>query len=238
MSTWAMMAGMSQRWEYLVTDHTELSVVVGSRVFGLATSESDTDRRGVYVTPTEHLWRFEKPPTHVEGPGEEQFSWEVEHFCALALNGNPNILEVLHSPLVTHCGPIGAELRELAPAFLSRRVRRTFGNYAEGQFGRAARDRESGRPVRGKHLLHLLRVLTSCAVLLETGQLRLDVGADRERLLAVKRGEVSWQAVTQWRDDLAARVDAALEHSPLPELPDTARVEQWLWSVRRRGVTP
>ncbi|WP_233508357.1 DNA polymerase beta superfamily protein [Spongiactinospora gelatinilytica] len=68
-----------------MTDHTVLSVVVGSRAYGLSTAESDTDRRGVFVAPASLFWRLDKPPTHVEGPLPEQFSWEVERLCALAL---------------------------------------------------------------------------------------------------------------------------------------------------------
>ena len=60
----------------LVRDHTIYSCVMGSRAFGLATDDSDTDRRGVFLAPTALFWRFEKPPTHLEGPAEEQFSWE------------------------------------------------------------------------------------------------------------------------------------------------------------------
>lgn len=39
-----------------------LSVVVGSHAQGLATLESDVDRRGVFVAPTSDFWRFDKPP--------------------------------------------------------------------------------------------------------------------------------------------------------------------------------
>src|SRR5882672_10373778 len=82
----------------LIADHTILSVVVGSRAYGLATAASDTDRRGVFVAPTPLFWRFEKPPTHLDGPAPEQFSWEFERFCALALAANPTVLECLWSP--------------------------------------------------------------------------------------------------------------------------------------------
>ncbi|MFJ6214428.1 DNA polymerase beta superfamily protein [Streptomyces sp. NPDC092296] len=231
----ATMARM-QRWEQLVTDHTVLSVVVGSHAFGLATEASDTDRRGVYVTPASWLWRLEKPPPHMAGPQDEQFSWEVERFCGLALTANPNVLEVLHSPLVERTTPLGAELRELAPAFLSRRAHQTHVRYADAQFARADARRARGEQPRGKHLLHLLRLLTGCAHLLETGTMRLDVGADRERLLAVGRGEVGWDEVCAWRDRLVRRVDSALPTSPLPAEPDAGRVEEWLVSVRRRTL--
>ncbi|HEY3480735.1 MAG TPA: nucleotidyltransferase domain-containing protein, partial [Streptomyces sp.] len=84
----------------LVRDHTVYACVMGSRAFGLATDGSDTDRRGVFVAPTALFWHFDKPPTHVSGPRDEEFSWELERFCTLALRANPNLLECLHSPLV------------------------------------------------------------------------------------------------------------------------------------------
>lgn len=44
--------------EALVRDHTVYSCVMGSRAFGLATDDSDTDRRGVLLAPTALYWRF------------------------------------------------------------------------------------------------------------------------------------------------------------------------------------
>ncbi|GAB2576029.1 nucleotidyltransferase domain-containing protein [Streptomyces capparidis] len=217
--------------------HSILSVVVGSRAHGLATADSDTDRRGVYVAPTTAFWRLAKPPTHVDGPGPERFSWEVERFCELALTANPNLLDVLHSPLVEHLTPLGAELRDLAPAFLSRtEVHRTYSRYAHAQFAKARARREREGAPRWKHVLHMLRLLAAGAELLETGTPRPDAGPDRDRLLAVRRGEVPWEEVTTWQSRLTTRLDDALTTSPLPEHPDTARVEGWLVSVRRRGL--
>ncbi|MFH8369748.1 DNA polymerase beta superfamily protein [Streptomyces sp. NPDC018031] len=228
---------MAQR-EQWVEQHTILSVVVGSRAFGLATAASDVDRRGVYVAPTEDFWRIGKPPTHLDGPLPEQFSWEVERFCALALSANPNLLEVLHSPLVERVTPLGRELRELSPAFLSRRAHQTYARYAQSRFAKAqARRADAGEP-RWKHVMHLLRLLISGAELLESGTVRTDVGSHRDRLLAVRRGELPWREVCAWRDRLTTRLDEALAHSPLPAEPDTARVEEWLVSVRRRSLCP
>ncbi|WP_274917824.1 nucleotidyltransferase domain-containing protein [Streptomyces sp. WZ-12] len=223
--------------QYLVEQHTILSVVVGSRAFGLATAASDVDRRGVYVAPTADFWRMVKPPTHVEGPLPEQFAWEVERFCELALANNPNVLEVLHSPLVEQHTALGAELRHLAPAFLSRKAYTTFARYANAQFVKAENRRERGSEPRWKHLMHMLRLMISGASLLESGTMHIDTGPYRERLLAVRRGEVPWDEVCAWRDRLSARLDQTLAASPLPELPDTTRVEDWLISVRRRSLT-
>src|SRR5690606_8548544 len=160
-----------------------------------ATEGSDTDRRGLFLAPTALFWRFEKPPTHVEGPAEEQFSWELERFCELALRANPNILECLHSPLVEHADATGRELLSLRGAFLSRKVHETFTRYAHGQRRKLeAHLRAHGAP-RWKHAMHLLRLLATARDLLRTGTLTIDVGEQRESLLAVKRGEVPWPQV-------------------------------------------
>ncbi|OLZ72623.1 nucleotidyltransferase [Streptomyces sp. IMTB 2501] len=219
--------------ETLVRDHTVYACVMGSRAFGLATDTSDTDRRGVFLAPTPLFWRFEKPPTHVEGPGEEQFSWELERFCELALRGNPNILECLHSPLVEHLDDTGRELLSLREAFLSRRAYDTFTRYALGQHRKLdAGIRTTGAP-RWKHAMHLLRLLMSARDLLRTGALRIDVGDRREALLAVKRGEVPWAEVEAWMARLGTETEQALHRSPLPPEPDHARVADFLFRVRR-----
>ncbi|MFF4044249.1 DNA polymerase beta superfamily protein [Streptomyces sp. NPDC001816] len=222
--------------EDLVRDHTIYACVMGSRAFGLATDTSDTDRRGVFLAPTPLFWRFEKPPTHVEGPDEEQFSWELERFCELALRGNPNILECLHSPLVEHVDDTGRELLALRGAFLSRRAHDTFTRYALGQRRKLDADvRTTGAP-RWKHAMHLLRLLMSARDLLRTGELRLDVGGLRDPLLAVKRGEVPWTRVEAWMVRLADETEQALHRTPLPPEPDHARVADFLYRVRRASA--
>jgi predicted nucleotidyltransferase len=220
----------------LVRDHTVLSVVVGSRAYGLATEASDVDRRGVYVAPTPLFWGFAKPPTHVDGPDAERFSWELERFLGLALEANPTVLECLWSPLVEHVTEPGEELLALRGAFLSRHAHRTFLRYAESQFRKLTGDlRTRGEP-RWKHVMHLLRLLISGRHLLRHGEPLVDVADHRERLLAVRRGEVPWAKVEEWRESLTRDMDAALTGSALPDEPDRARVEDYLVSVRRRGV--
>ncbi|MFF9897461.1 DNA polymerase beta superfamily protein [Streptomyces longispororuber] len=220
----------------LVRDHTVYACVMGSRAFGLATADSDTDRRGVYLAPTELYWRFAKPPTHVDGPADEQFSWELERFCELALRANPNILECLHSPLVEYVTDTGRELLALRGAFLYRQAHETFARYALGQRRKLEADvRTHGAP-RWKHAMHLLRLLTSCRDLLRTGELTLDVGEQREPLLAVRRGEVPWPEVEARMARLAAEADAAAARSPLPPEPDRRRVEDFLFRARRASA--
>ncbi|MEU2674071.1 nucleotidyltransferase domain-containing protein [Streptomyces sp. NPDC007164] len=222
--------------EALVRDHTVYSCVMGSRAFGLATEGSDTDRRGVFLAPTPLFWRFEKPPTHVDGPAPEQFSWELERFCELALRANPNVLECLHSPLVEHIDDVGRELLALRDAFLSRLAHRTFVRYAWGQRKKLEADvRQYGAP-RWKHAMHLLRLLTSGRNLLRTGELTIEVGAARDELLAVKRGEVPWEEVERRMNRLMEESEETARNSPLPQEPDRARIEDFLIRTRRASV--
>jgi predicted nucleotidyltransferase len=220
----------------LVREHTVLSVVIGSRAYGLAIEGSDVDRRGVFVAPTPMFWRFDKPPTHVDGPGPERFSWELERFCGLALDANPTVLECLWSPLVEQVTGIGRELLAVRESLLSRHAHRTFLRYAESQFGRLQTDlRARGEP-RWKHVMHLLRLLISGRYLVEHGTPLVDVTEFRDRLLAVRRGELGWAEIMAWRSELTAGMDAALARTPLPAEPGRAAVEEFLVSVRRRYV--
>jgi predicted nucleotidyltransferase len=215
--------------ERLVTDHTVLSVVVGSRAYGLRTESSDTARRGDFVAPTPLFWHLDKPPTHVEGPLPEQFSWEIERFCVLALQSNPTVLECLWSPIVEHADPTGERLVALRRAFLSRRARRSFVEYAQAQFRRL----DPERP-KWKQAMHMIRLLMSGRHLVRRGEPLVDVGEHRDRLLALRRGELSWQEVERWRDDL----HADLEGHPgvLPERPDRAAIDAFLTNVRRANL--
>ncbi|MEV0594906.1 nucleotidyltransferase domain-containing protein [Nonomuraea cavernae] len=209
-----------------MSDDLILSVVTGSRAYGLETGVSDTDRRGVFVVPTPDFWRLTKPPTHRDGPLPEQFSWEVERFCVLALDANPTVLECLWSPLVEVVTPSGERLRELRGAFLSRRAHETFAGYADAQFRRL----DPAAP-RWKQAMHMIRLLLSGLHLVRQGDLEVRVGPHRDRLLAIRHGEVSWAEVDAWRRTLTAELAAA--DSVLPAVPDRAKVEDFLVGVRR-----
>lgn len=222
--------------ERLVTEHTIYAAIVGSRAFGLATDDSDTDTRGIYQAPTSAFWSLAKPPTHVAGPAPEWFSWEVERFCELALKANPNTLEVLWSPLVVRISPVGAQLVALRGAFLSQLVFQTYSGYVLSQFKKLEQDlRQRGEP-KWKHVMHLLRLQLAARDLLRTGELTVDAGAYRDRLLAVRAGRVPWAQVESWRLELHGQLDDALATTVLPALPDVARVDSWLRDIRARDV--
>ncbi|WP_229075647.1 DNA polymerase beta superfamily protein [Actinoplanes sp. DH11] len=215
-----------------------LSVVVGSRAYGLAGPGSDHDRRGVFVAPTKSFWGLDKPPTHFDGPRDEQFNWEIERFCVLAAQGNPTVLEVLWSPIVESIGPDGEDLLGARQAFLSRRVAQTYGSYARDQLTRVRARRARTGETNHKQAMHMIRLLVAGAHLLRTGEVLVDVSPLRDRLLAVKHGDVPWDDVTGWSDRLLADLDRAAASTSLPEHPDRSRVDDLLHRVRERNLHP
>src|SRR6185436_13148100 len=188
----------------LVDEHTAYSCVVGSRAYGLDGPDSDVDRRGVFVAPTPLFWGLDRPPTHVDGPAQEQFSWEVGRCCELALAANPTVLECLWSPLVERITPVGRELLAVRGAFLSARLAETYGGYAQDQLTRLDAARRRTGEIRWKQAMHMLRLLMAGAHVLRHGEVLVDVSAHRDRLLAVRRGEVSWPEVQEQAAELRA----------------------------------
>lgn len=217
-------------------DHVILAVVTGSRAYGLAREGSDTDRRGVFLPPARLGWSLAGAPDQVEDKPGEACYWELEKFLGLALKANPTALEVLATPLVEGASELGARLREMRPAFYSRRCVDTFSGYAHSQFRKLERDQRTHGEFRWKHAMHLIRLLLTGARLLETGDLDLDVTEERERLLAIRDGEVPFAEVDAWRQDLHRRLDAAATSTPLPAEPDRELVEDFLLEARLLSV--
>ncbi|MCF3650039.1 nucleotidyltransferase domain-containing protein [Synoicihabitans lomoniglobus] len=209
------------------------SCVVGSRAYGLDTEESDTDVRGVYVAPAEMLWSLFGAPEQFEDGEAQSCHWELQKFLTMALKANPNILECLYSPLVEKVTPVGEALLALRERFLSRVVFQTFNGYALSQFKKLEQDLRNQGSIRWKHAMHLLRLLLTGAATLREGRVPVRVEAHRERLLAVKRGELAWSKVDDWRKELHREFEAALASTRLPPRPDYEAVNHFLIETRR-----
>jgi uncharacterized protein len=223
---------------FRVEDWVIYRCVVGSTAYGLAEPGSDVDRRGVYLPPAELHWSLEGVPEQVENDATEEVYWELEKFLVLALKANPNVLECLHTPIVELAAPLGEELLAMRSAFLSKLVYQTYNGYVVSQFRKLEQDRRARGEIRWKHAMHLIRLLLGGIAVLREGLVPVEVApAQRERLLAIRRGEVSWPTVNAWRLDLHRAFDAAYEATSLPERPDYARANAFLIRARRSMVS-
>ncbi len=210
--------------------------VVGSRAYGLDSAASDTDRRGIYLPPARLHWSLAGVPEQIEDKDAEECYWELQKFLILALKANPNVLECLYTPLVERTTPLIDELRGMRAIFLSKLIYQTYNGYVLSQFRRMEQDLRTSGAIKQKHAMHLIRLLLSGITALREGTIAVDVGAYRERLLAIRRGELPWEAVNEWRLALHREFDAAYSASRLPERPDFARANAFLIAARRSMV--
>jgi len=219
-----------------MTQYIIYSAVVGSRAYGLATDASDTDRRGCFLPPARLHWSLRGVPEQVGDDEAQECYWELGKMVRLALRANPNVLEVLHSPLVERSTQVGDELLAIRGRFLSRKVRDTYLGYADSQFRKLAASRDVRAQVNWKHAMHLIRLLIQVDQVLRTGELKVDVSDHRSSLLAIRQGEVSFEELDALRTELTVRVQSAYVRTSLPDEPDTEAVDAFLVRARRAMV--
>jgi hypothetical protein len=212
--------------------------VVGSRAYGLDDADSDTDRRGIYLPPATVHWSLFGLPDQLENPDNEECYWELQKFLVMALKANPNVLECLYSPIVETATPLAREMLNLRDRFLSTRVYQTYNGYVASQFKKLESDLHNRGEVKWKHVMHLIRLLLSGITVLREATVPVRVPDDhRQTLRSIKRGQIPWNDINQWRLDLHKQFDAALSQTKLPDRPDYDRVNELLIKARRSMVT-
>ncbi|SMP60010.1 hypothetical protein SAMN06265222_106303 [Neorhodopirellula lusitana] len=210
--------------------------VIGSRAYGLEDDASDTDRRGIYLPSADLHWSLYGVPEQLENDETQEVYWELQKFIVLALKANPNVLECLYSPIVENVTPLGEELLAMREAFLSKLVFQTFSGYVASQFKKMQTDiRNQGR-VKWKHVMHLVRLLLSGTHVLREGVMVVEVGDYRERLLTIKRGEMSFGDADEWRKRLQSDFESAFKTTALPDRPNYERANAFLIRARRRAI--
>ena len=59
-------------------DRVILRCVIGSRAYGLARDDSDTDRRGVYLPPADLHWSLSGAPQQLQNDATQEVYWEIQ----------------------------------------------------------------------------------------------------------------------------------------------------------------
>jgi hypothetical protein len=223
--------------EYALYEHVVYRCVLGSHAYGLANERSDTDRRGIYLPPAELHWSLYGVPEQLENRETDEVYWEMRKFVVLALKANPNILECLYTPVVELTTPVADELLGMRDIFLSKLIYQTYNGYVLSQFKRMEQDLRTSGAIKWKHAMHLIRLLIAGVTGLREGYIPVRVDEQhRDRLLAIKRGEVEWPEVDEWRLALHRQFDHALATTALPDRPDYERANALLVWARRSVV--
>lgn len=211
--------------------------LVGSRAYGLSEEGSDVDRRGIYLPPAELHWSLYGVPDQIDRAGADETYWEIRKFLTMALKANPNVLECLYTDEVEVCQPPADELVAECHRFLSKMVYQTYNGYVISQFKKLEQDLRTVGEIRWKHAMHLIRLQLAGIGVLSEGRVPVRVdAAHRDRLLAIKRGEVPWEEIEAWRLALHERFDEAFAATKLPDRPDYAWANDFLVRARRSAV--
>lgn len=241
-----------------VDKSTILRVEVGSGVHGIASEGTDDrDEMGVCLEPfdlalgvietfEQHIHRdaavrHQKSDAPSE-PGDLDLTvYSLRKWVRLALKGNPSVILLLFAPksAVVLEDARGRRLRELAPFFASRQAGSAFMGYLQAQrmrlIGERGQKNVNRRELVEKHGFdtkyagHMLRLGYQGVEYMETGRITLPMPPEqRERVLAVRRGEVDLNDVLTETGSVERQLQDLHSTSPLPPQPDSKTVETWM----------
>jgi predicted nucleotidyltransferase len=246
----------------LALDGEVLRTVVGSGVHGIAIEGTDDhDEMGVFVEPADRVLGLGRPANHYvyrtqpegarSGPGDvDLVMYSLRKYLRLATKGNPTVLLPLYAPteFVLKLGPLGEELRAMADVMLSQQAVHRFLGFLESQRRRLLGQERRAVPNRPelvarygydvKYASHALRLAYQGLEIARDAHLTLPMpAAERERVLAVKRGEVrDREVVLAEIAGVQSRVEDLLAsgRTPLPERADVDTISAWSVSAHRR----
>lgn len=120
-------------------DNTIFLCVYGSQAYGLNTPESDLDIRGIVIPPAKYFLGYSHTFEQAEIKNEiDGVIYNIQKFFKLAAEGNPSIIEQLFVDQsdVLDITKEGEEILAIRNSFLSKKIKFTFGGYANSQLKR------------------------------------------------------------------------------------------------------
>ena len=127
-----------------IENRTILIALTGSRGYGLETATSDYDYRGIFIATKPYYFGLSQIEQQDQGWDEtpsEKFPYlskdtciyELRKFLNLAIDNNPNILELLWFKDYIHLTEVGKILQQHRQTFLSKRIKQTYSGYGYAQ---------------------------------------------------------------------------------------------------------
>jgi hypothetical protein len=165
-----MVAARSHRYPLL------FATVSGAHLYGFPSPNSDWDLRGVHILPAEQVFGLTELEETIEVSSQDEVeldlvTHDVRKFFKLLLRPNGYVLEQLLSPIVVLTTPEHSELKQLAPACVTKHHFHHYLGFAENQWKLFQKDENP----RVKPLLYTFRVLLTGIHLLRSGEVEANL---------------------------------------------------------------
>jgi predicted nucleotidyltransferase len=224
----------------------------GSKLYGTEVENSDDDYMGFTTPPIEYLKRL-----YNSGGGRYNFEQKVtqegdydscvystEKFLKLTLKGNTHCIEALFAPKdsIVEADSLGWAFIGTRNSLISKQIYHCYRGFAQSEYRKAMGDTTGnlGKQMLEKHgyctknAYHALRLLDQGNELLSKGHLTFP-RPDAEFLLEVRSGSFTKGDIKAFFGERDRILDAAFEHSPLPDKPNYRAVNRLLnmsWDMK------
>lgn len=120
-------------------DHVLFECVAGSRAYGTANADSDTDLRGVFIQAADDFLDLSPPPDLIADARHNEVYFSLRRLLELLGQANPNVLELLYMPddCVRLIHPQYQALLAVRSQFITRQCIDTHVGYAFSQIKKA-----------------------------------------------------------------------------------------------------
>jgi predicted nucleotidyltransferase len=217
-------------------------VLVGSRLHGLHTEQSDYDYRGIHMYDLKEVlspFKTLKNTSWIEGDVDNT-SYELADFCKQATHGNATILEVFFSNEIKQTSPIANKMRNNWQKFMdTERFVLASRGYAANQYNKMNLFESQG--VKGqertaKFAIAYCRVLWQCSEFLKTGvfKCQIDEPELKQFLLTIKpltvaELQVHIPRLTEMFMEMQRRVTDAHATTKFKYKPDIKWIEEFIY---------
>ena len=220
-------------------------VLVGSRLHGLHTEQSDYDYRGIHIQPLKNIlspFQTIKNSSWMEGD-EDNTSYELADFCKQAVHGNATILEVFFSDHIISTSPTADKLRKNWSKFMdTHRFVMASRGYAHNQWNKFYNFEDvggKGQERTAKFAVAFLRVMWQCEQFLLDGEFKCSLeNSDLAPLLkkikplSIKQIQPYLPEIVQAMSDMNMRVSVAESKSRFKEMkPDIKWIEEFIYEA-------
>lgn len=216
--------------------HVLLEGVVGSTAYGLNHADSDIDKLGVFIYPTDEILGLKNTQDSIVTTNPDRTLHEVLKFIQLCLNSNPTVMELLWLPEYTTCNFGGHMLVAARDVFLSNKIRNTYGGYARQQAKKLAEKGDFGSDLKkrqAKHGRHCTRLLLQGVQALQTGKITVRLTLEQAQTCTLM-GEMAASSPELFAADIESMFEAFdATKSVLPDEPNYDRANDILLQLRK-----